>query len=482
MTQRDIAIVGGSIAGLTAACLLARRGHTVRVFERSAGALTGRGAGIVTHPGLRAVLARCCGPAGAADLGVTVEGRRVLDRDGRVVAERTLPQILAGWGRLYRLLLDALPPGSVRYDAALERVVPQEDRVVAEFADGSRVTADLLVGADGQFSTVRAQFLQDVTPTYAGYVAWRAVVEEAALSRETREAICGHFAFCLPPGEQILGYPVSGGERGGERGGETGRRYNAVWYRPTPETALHALLTDSGGVRHALSIPPGRIKAEVLAGMRADAERILAPAFAEVMRRADQPFLQAILDIETPTMRPARGVALIGDAAFVARPHVGMGVTKAMEDAAALADALDAHPGDGEAALAAFDRTRHAAGAAIVARGRDLGAYLQAQQHGEAERRAAERFRSPGRSWPGPRSPRTRPPARGRFAGPDRRGSQGAGRTACARTASGRASGGLALSRNSTVVKIRSVSPILARSWVIDSPAPKDRCWMAPAS
>ena len=73
--------------------------------------------------------------------------------------------------------------------------------------------------------------------------------------------------------------------------------------------------------------------------MRADAISLLAPPFAEVMTKARQPLLQAIVDLETPAMIVGR-IALLGDAAFVARPHVGMGTTKAAGDARVLADHL----------------------------------------------------------------------------------------------------------------------------------------------
>ena len=72
--------------------------------------------------------------------------------------------------------------------------------------------------------------------------------------------------------------------------------------------------------------------------MRAAAERLLAPQFREIVRLIDEPILQPIYDLETPRMAFGR-VAIIGDAAFVARPHVAAGVSKAADDAAALADA-----------------------------------------------------------------------------------------------------------------------------------------------
>ena len=131
--------------------------------------------------------------------------------------------------------------------------------------------------------------------------------------------------------------------------------------------------------------------------MRHDAERLLAPQFAEVVRRTKQPFLQAIVDLEASRMALGqhRRVAILGDAAFVARPHVGMGVTKAAGDAAALTQAIEEDPSDLPAALDAFEQQRLPYGRAVIRRARELGAYMQSQLLTDRDRELAELHRSP---------------------------------------------------------------------------------------
>lgn len=386
-------VIGGSMAGLFAALLLRRQGWDVDVYERIGSQLASRGAGIVTHRELFDVLARAGIDTRAASVGVAVPGRRVLDRTGRIAGELALPQVLTSWGRLYKLLKDAFPAKRYHHGKTLVEATELDDQVVAQFADGSRVCADLLIGADGLFSSVRAKFAPDVRPVYAGYIAWRGLVEEQDLSYRTRAELCNWFAFSLPPGEQMLGYPVAGANEEMEAGR---RRYNFVWYRPADaDQQLPELLTDVDGARHELSIPPTRIRPEVIAAMRRDAEHLLAPQFAEVVRQTSQPFIQAILDLEAPRMACGTRTVILGDAAFVARPHVGMGVTKAALDAAALADALRAHPTDLRAALTKFESSRLPFGAAVVRRARQLGAYMQAQVATPEERAMAEQYRTP---------------------------------------------------------------------------------------
>jgi len=256
--------------------------------------------------------------------------------------------------------------------------------VTALFSDGENVDADVLVGADGIRSTVRQQALPQAVPLYAGYSAWRALIAESAFPREVHAELFEYMSFGLPPGEQFLGYPVAGPDNDLRPGH---RRYNVVWYRPADEkTKLQWLLTDESGHTHAISIPPPLIRREAIAEMRADAERLIAPQFRQIVRLIQEPILQPIYDLTSPHIAFER-VAILGDAAFVARPHVAAGVSKAADDAAALADAC-AGEADVAGALRKFEAARLSENHRIIERARHLGAYLQASRTRDEQERA----------------------------------------------------------------------------------------------
>jgi 2-polyprenyl-6-methoxyphenol hydroxylase-like FAD-dependent oxidoreductase len=380
-----ILVVGGSLGGLMAANLLLRAGHSVQVLERSPRSLQGRGAGIVTHDGLRAALVS----AGAVvdhTLGVPVAERVVLATDGSAHARWEHPQILTSWGRLYTLLRAALPEQHHLLGAAVTGITQGATGVSAHLADGRVLEADLLVAADGIRSTVRTQLLPAVLPQYAGYVAWRGVCDEAALSQHTRATLFPHFGFGLPDGEQMIGYPVAGSDDSTE---PSRRRWNFVWYRPAPAgAALQALMTDADGRHHADGIPPQQVAWQHIAAVRQAARTLLAPQFAEILEKTAVPFLQPIHDLASPQLAHGR-VALLGDAAFVARPHVGMGVAKAADDAMALTAAI-ASAGATPEALQRYDAERRPVCQAVMERARALGAYLQSGQRGADPLRRAQ--------------------------------------------------------------------------------------------
>lgn len=371
--KRRALIVGGSMSGLLAALLLERAGWEVEVFERVESELAGRGAGIVAQPDLIVTLARL--GIDTNDLGVEITTRKILDASGRLVGECACPQVLTAWERVYRALRDAFPAQRYHRGRGVRGFEQDQHSVTAQLADGGSVEGELLVGADGLRSTIRQQCLPELTPLYAGYVAWRALIPEAAFASQIHRELFGYMTFCLPPGEQCLGYPVAGPDNDLRPGH---RRYNVVWYRPAEESGeLQRLLTDEGGTTHTISIPPPLIARAGIAEMRAAAERLLAPQFRAVVRMIEEPILQPIYDLATSRMAFGR-VAIIGDAAFVARPHVAAGVAKAADDAQALTAALAQD--EVAAALQQFEAARLPVGQRIIERARHLGAYLQATQ------------------------------------------------------------------------------------------------------
>jgi 2-polyprenyl-6-methoxyphenol hydroxylase-like FAD-dependent oxidoreductase len=220
--QRRALVIGGSMSGLLAAMMLARRGWEADVFERVTGELAGRGAGIVAQPELIARLAAL--GLDVRNLGVAITTRQILNAAGRVTAKSTCPQVLTAWERVYRVLRDAFPADRYHRGRSFY-AFESSGGVLAHFSDAGTAVGDLLIGADGLRSTVRQLCLPAVAPLYAGYVAWRALIPESALPAAIHRELFEAMTFCLPPGEQFLGYPVAGPDND-LRSGQ--RRYNIV--------------------------------------------------------------------------------------------------------------------------------------------------------------------------------------------------------------------------------------------------------------
>jgi 2-polyprenyl-6-methoxyphenol hydroxylase-like FAD-dependent oxidoreductase len=362
-------VIGGSVGGLFAACLFREIGWDVAVFEKSPGDLSGRGAGLGLSNELFGVLRRA-GAEISPSTGVPVSSLLWLARDGGETRRIARPWLTGAWSRIYRSLRDAVPDGIVKAGRTFERVDETGAGVVAHFADGGRETGDLLVGADGVYSTVRRQFLPGTEQLYAGYVAWRGVIEESELTAAEHALLSQCIVFAFPPGEMSLSMPIPGRDDDVRPGH---RRYYFIWYRPAGEAQLRALMTDASGREHGSAIPPPLIRPDAIAAMRADAAALLPPVVAGVVARAAQPLLQAITDLEVPRMVWGRA-ALIGDAAFIARPHVAAGITKAALDIVTLAEAVAERPRDISGALARFEGERRSFGQALVDYSRMLGA------------------------------------------------------------------------------------------------------------
>lgn len=365
-----VAISGGSMGGLFTGIALRAAGHDVDIFERADGGLESRGAGIVAQSNIRTFLDEH-GIADPEAVTTTTSRRQFLHRDGSVARERSERMAFTGWDVVYRRLKDEFP--SEHYHTGRQTVgVDRGDESAAlEFDDGSAVQADLVVAAEGGRSVTRERLLPDADPEPAGYVAWRGVVPEADLPESLCEQFDDTFTFYEGADELILGYFIPSPE------GETvpgERRLNWVWYDDVGgESERRRLLADEDGESNEFSVSPGRLRQEVRKELLTAANDRLPPVFADLVAATDDAFVQTIYDLTVPEMRFGR-VCLLGDAAFVARPHTAAGTAKAAADGVALADALDG--GDDrrlEDALESWGSTRVEEGRRLVEQGIRMG-------------------------------------------------------------------------------------------------------------
>lgn len=367
MRGGTVAVVGGSIAGCAIATAAARAGaDEVVVLERTQGRLQDRGVGLCIHNERAVEL----GASGALPEGIAahrLERRRWVLRDaageagGRVIWEQPFPFHSYHWGLLWRGLRESVPDSVVYRQGETVTGVGQAGSEGAEvrLRDGSVERYDLVVGADGYRSVVRAALCPESRPHYAGYVCWRGNFDAARLAElgsradSVPEAVT---TVCFPGGTCVV-YRIPGPD---------GPRVNWVLYAPPPR---------DGRLRFddPTSFPPGGLTPELAGHLGALLDREFPPYWGRALALTDPAdvFVQPIYDLETAPTAAGR-LLLAGDAASVVRPHNTSGAAKALQDATAFADGWRLS-GSFEELLRGYEGARGAAGRELVALARRLG-------------------------------------------------------------------------------------------------------------
>ncbi|RQT74414.1 hypothetical protein DF045_14405 [Burkholderia cepacia] len=363
-------VIGGSVGGLFTATSLRAAGWRVKVFEQSPNELDSRGGGIVLQTPIERAFAFGGVPV-PHDAGVDSGDRIYLDAHDRIVQRMNMPQTQTAWNVIYTALKRALPAGVVHGGVSFERFEQDGERVIAHFADGRVEPADLLVGADGGRSNVRAQLLPDARPAYAGYVAWRGLVDEHLLPAPVLDVLRDRFTFQQGDAHLFLTYLVPGRDGAIEPGK---RRVNWVWYRRLAPASLPSLFLAQDGTQRDGSLPPGAMRDDNRRELVDAGRRMLAPTLAALVDATQAPFAQAILDLSVERMAFGRAV-LLGDAACLVRPHTAAGVAKAAGNAVGLAEALRGvvHGPAFDAALAGWESRQLATNASLSNLGISLG-------------------------------------------------------------------------------------------------------------
>ncbi len=332
MQSASVVIIGAGIGGLAAAVALQRAGVEVQVYEQ-AESLRELGAGLTLWTNAVKALDKI----GLADMlihiGYSDGGGLIRRADGTVLQSTSQADLKQRYGasnyavhriELLRELAEAA--GScVQYNKSFSHYTQNAHRITAHFHDGTSVTADALIGADGIRSTVRQQSLPNSQPRYAGYTAWRAVVE-------FDHAITQH------------------------QWGESWGRASRFGLVPLKHNRIYWFATDTA--------PAGT---HIPAGERLDflLERFKTwhtPIADIIAATPEQAILQHDIYYIDPLPTWVNGHAvLLGDAAHAMTPDMGQGACQAIEDAIVLAKQISRHETiDGALWVYDDERRRHA--------------------------------------------------------------------------------------------------------------------------
>ncbi|HXW88464.1 MAG TPA: FAD-dependent monooxygenase [Streptosporangiaceae bacterium] len=344
-----IAVIGGGIGGLTAARALLRRGFEVHVYESSP-ELREIGAGVALGPNAMKALrsleleapVRSVGYQAPFQLLRTWKGRMISKTDATLAAQR----FGANGCTIHRAdLLDVLarsvPADVVTLSARCEAVTASDSAAAARFTDGTEIEADVIVGADGIHSAVRASLFGPDAPQFTGKICYRSVIPVADLPASSIEPYEG---LWLGPHGTLVIYGVRRGEL-----------INVVAHYEDATYQHESWIAECD-------------RAEIL-----ERYRRWHPSLREIFAVGDVWYKWALYDRD-PIPAWTRGRAtILGDAAHPMLPYLGQGAGQAIEDGCVLAAALDNLSDDPVGALQLYERSRRPRASRVVLTARSRG-------------------------------------------------------------------------------------------------------------
>lgn len=345
-----IAIIGGGIGGLTAARALIRRGFDVRVYESSP-ALKEIGAGVALGPNAMKALRSLDLEAPIRAVGYQAPYEMLRTWKGRVISKTERAGTAARYGAsactihradMLDVLAQSLPADVVTLGARCESVTSSDTVAAARFRDGSQIEADVVVGADGIHSAVRASLFGPDAPKFTGKICYRSVIPVEATPAKSLEPYQG---LWLGPHGALVIYGVRRGEL-----------INVVCHYDDEHYKHESWITECD-------------RAEVI-----ERYKDWHPSMRELFASSDTWYKWALYDRDPMPTWTSGVTTLLGDAAHSMLPYLGQGACQTIEDGCVLAAALDQTRQDPRRALELYERSRRPRASRVVLAARARGA------------------------------------------------------------------------------------------------------------
>lgn len=340
MFRKKIIISGGSIAGCTSAILLGRLGLNIKILERSAGRIKS-GTGI-TLP--ESIINDCI----ANDLldpdipRLNINNRSFTRKDLKNEElkfwEQSIRVQALNWADVYKNLRKRINPEYFHTNTEINAVEEITNGWLVKTLSGQEYHADLIIAADGVDSGIRTCLHSNFSPEYAGYVAWRGVINDSSIVE--RNAFKEDVPYYVYSNGHILLYKIP--SLNYKSTGET--LLNWVMYEKIKSHSLKELMIDNQGKAHTRSLPAGLLTHKHIQYLHELSYKVLPKNISDIVIQTPQPFLQAVFDFQIPEYLSNK-IIFVGDAASTLRPHTASGVFKALRNGLDLARLVEINSG-----------------------------------------------------------------------------------------------------------------------------------------